>query len=175
MKKPLSLVFLFLILLKIGGFVAILSVQREIVRESVIQEIAQNTITKELICIVATVQNASKIEWEEANKEFWFEGKLYDVVKIETKNGQRHYYCLADDAETDIVTTIKNLVQNGQEPLSQTMKGIIGWIFQQIISPEIVQLRFENYSAVIKTQSGFKHGYYIFDYLFKVIKPPQKS
>jgi hypothetical protein len=171
MKKLLSAIFIFLVLLKAGGFMAILSVQREIVRENMIEQIAQNCTTQNLTCIV----DNKKIEWEETDKEFWYENKLYDVVKIETKNGLTHYYCLADNDETEIVSTIKNLVQSGHEPLSQTMKGIIGWIFQQIIMPEPIQPRFENYCLLTLTTSCFIHSRYFFENRFKIIKPPQKS
>ena len=168
MKKILSAIFLFLVLLKAGGFMAVLSVQREIARERMIQQIAQNKISQKLICIV----DNKKIEWEETSKEFWYDGKLYDVVKTEIINNQKHYYCLTDDDETDIVSTIKNLAQSGHEPLSQTMKGIIGWIFQSIILPEIYKPAFEYYNFYTVVNSLFLPSQYIFDGCYKTIKPP---
>jgi hypothetical protein len=173
MKQTLSVIFLFLILLKVGGFMAVLSVQREIARESVIEKMARNSSTTNLTCIVGTAQNVSKIDWEEADKEFWFEDKLYDVVKIEIKNGQIYYYCLADNDETDIVTAIQQLTQTDNSPLSETTKGIIGWVFQQIIAPEVLYPRFENYYILSKVKLGFRYDYYVFDYFFKIIKPPK--
>ena len=71
MKKWFSALFLLLVLLKIGGFVAILSIQRELIREKVIRKIARHLENEELVCIVGTSQNLANMEWEKEGKEFW--------------------------------------------------------------------------------------------------------
>jgi hypothetical protein len=171
MKKPLSVLLLFLVLLKIGGFVAILSVEREIVREAMFLKLSKSQIVSDLHCII----DNKNITWEEADREFWLDGKMYDIVKIEIKNGVKTYLCLADDSETDLAMVIQQLTQTDNSPLSETTKGIISWIFQQIIAPETSYPRFGNFCISSKIKMNFRYDYYAFDYFFKIIKPPKTS
>jgi hypothetical protein len=59
-----------------------------------------------LVCIVANAQNSPKIDWEKPQKEFSFEGHLYDVVSVEVHNGEQYYYCFDDQAEAQLVRKI---------------------------------------------------------------------
>ncbi len=171
MKKMLSFVLLFLILLKIGGLVAVLSVEREIVREKMFKNIDKNIFATNLTCISAN----QKIEWEETDKEFWYEDKLYDVVKMEIKNGQTYYYCIADVAETDIVTTIKNLIENNQKPLGKALTGFVSWVLDSVFLLNKTVPTFQPVWAIIEQlQNSFEQAYQ-FDYYSKTIKPPMMS
>lgn len=41
------------------------------------------------------------LEWE-GDDEFEWRGNMYDVVEVEIHNGQIHYWCWLDDAETEV-------------------------------------------------------------------------
>ena len=110
--------------------------------------------------------------WEEKEQEFWYNNKLYDVVRIKIINNQKHYYCLADDDETELVAVVENLIQNQDSPLSQTTKAVISWFFQSIILPEINIPTFERYGFYTVINSFFFYSNYIFDGWYKTIKPP---
>jgi hypothetical protein len=168
MKKTLTLFLFSILLLKIGGLVAFLSVERELMREAMFEKINKSQNNNNLTCII----DNKNIDWEEQNKEFWHEGKLYDVVNIEIQNGQKYYYCIADDDETELATVIKNLIGTNDSPLSQTTKNIIGWFFQFVIVPEIGQPVFQNYHFSNPTNSFCLPSRYIFEDWFRAIKPP---
>jgi hypothetical protein len=56
---------------------------------------------------------AKDLHWEEADKEFWLHGELYDVVKISIENSQRIIYCINDSKEKQIVEQqLKQTSQN---------------------------------------------------------------
>ncbi len=168
MKKILAISLFLILLLKIGGLVAFLSIERELVREAMILKIVNYQNVNNLTCII----DNKKMAWEEKEQEFWYNNKLYDVVKIEILNNQKHYYCLADDDETELVAVIKNLIQNQDSPLSKTTKNIISWFFQTLILPKIDELLFGYHRFGGTLKSFFLHSHYIFDGCYKTIKPP---
>ncbi len=171
MKKLLSFILLFLILLKIGGLVAVLSVEREMIREKMFENIGKKLNNSNLSCFVAN----STLEWEEAEQELWYNGKLYDVVKIEVRNGQTHYFCLADDAETDIVTTIKNLLTYNQKPLGKALSGFVSWVLDSVFLFNQTELHCQPVWSIFEQSQNSSGHSYQFSYYFKTIKPPMMS
>ncbi len=176
MKKLFSYVFLSIILLKIGGFIAILSIEREIIRKQVIQEISNNSFVEKMTCIIGSQQNLAKIVWERDNKEFWFDGKLYDVVKTEFKNGLVNYYCISDEVEQKLCANIQYFAQShsANSPLNEASKDILILIFQQIILPIYSFPSFENIIFFIsKAEFLPLLSLYISTYFPKIVAPPQ--
>ena len=74
LKALLSLILFSALLLKMGGFYAILSYERYEIRENVEHKIIKSLKKSELICIIANAENLSKIVWERPQKEFGFNG-----------------------------------------------------------------------------------------------------
>lgn len=46
-------------------------------------------------------------DWEDA-EEFFFQGSMYDVVKVVRQNGMKYYYCIKDQKENYILPLKKN-------------------------------------------------------------------
>jgi hypothetical protein len=44
-----------------------------------------------------------EMQWEEVGKEFWYAGKLYDVVKTSVRRGKQYLHCVDDTKEKAIV------------------------------------------------------------------------
>lgn len=173
MKKWLPGLFLVLVLLKIGGFVAILSIQRELIREKVIRKIAHHLENEELVCIVGTSQNLANIEWEKEGKEFWFNDNLYDVVRTETKNGLVHYYCLSDNEESRLAVHIQALSQFDSSSMNGVIKGILNLIFQQVIPANDFQYHFKSSSFFTLDLPIHSVSAYHFLYFSKLLQPPK--
>jgi hypothetical protein len=70
--------------------------QREKVKEAILSTISENKLVK-----IDAAQ--SGIHWVESNREFTFDGMLYDVVKQVTVNGKSLLYCISDKVEKDII------------------------------------------------------------------------
>ncbi|WP_435355126.1 hypothetical protein [Emticicia sp. SJ17W-69] len=176
MKKLFSFLLLSIILLKIGGFVAILGIERALIREEMIENISHHIISDKLTCIIGNEQNLTKIEWERDGEEFWFEGELFDVVKTENNNGIISYFCISDKEEASLCAKIEYLSQSLHEnsPLNTASKDIIILIFQQIILPTYTLLNFENTIICLeKTKFPAILNLYFSSYISQILVPPQ--
>ena len=177
MKTLLSLTLLFALLLKMGGFYAILSFEREEIREKVEQKIIKSLSKSELICIVADDYNSSKIEWERPEKEFRFEGNLYDVVYAENALGITHYYCLSDEDETKLEAKIDKLLEKETKhlPFGSHSKSMLNFLLEPLTIHQNSTFYFnhfiEKYSSVFSNLSIF----YPSDFVSKLKQPPQFS
>jgi hypothetical protein len=100
-----------------GGYFTYLSIEREIVRERIEQQIIHHLPTSALVCIVGNPENLAQMTWERENKEFRFQGELYDVVSIDIKNGVTHYFCIDDKEETALSSKIDALLDQESQHL----------------------------------------------------------
>lgn len=174
MKKTLVIFFLFLTFLKIGGFVAILGITREIIRKQVFQKIKDKVVVADTKCIVGTTENLKKIIWEKENKEFWFDGELYDLIRIEDKHGVKHYFCLSDKNEKQIIATMDNLIiGNNHSPINQTSKDILVLIFQPAIIITYLTASFKVTVSDIFTKFPPILSFYNSPYSLKSSPPPK--
>ena len=138
MKKVISIIFLSLLVLKLGAYFAFLSIEQEIIREEMTEKVASTLSNSELVQLKFSKENLEKIEWERAEKEFWFQGKMYDIVRSETKNGEQIFYCLSDEKETEIEAQIEKLGDDftNNSPSRSTNFQLLNLLFQQFILPQ---------------------------------------
>ena len=177
MKLFSSLVLFFAFLLKMGGFYAILSIERHEIREKVEQKIIKSLKKSELICIVANSENSSKITWERPQKEFRFEGNLYDVAFVEVELGITYYYCLNDTDETKLTLKIDKLLENQTEhlPSGDSAKLILHLLSEPLITYHYPVFYFTFFSK--KTTSIFPNLsiFYRLNFLPTLKNPPEIS
>jgi hypothetical protein len=62
--------------------------------------------------VIVAEDNAAAIKWEEAGKEFYLNGNMYDVAKIKMVNGKTHLYCFNDKNEAEILVKKNNSLNN---------------------------------------------------------------
>ena len=174
MKFIVSITLLSIFLLKIGGYYTYLNFERQEIREEMEQKML-NTIPKSsLTCIVANPENLTKIEWERADKEFSFEGNLYDIVSIEVVSGVTHYYCLNDQAETQLENKIAQFLdsQNESIPLNGNAKLLLHSLLEPLTAHKTPAFfftpSFSNTSSVFP-QIVLNHA---FEYVSKLKRPP---
>ena len=173
MKKWFSALFLLLVFLKIGGFIAILSIERELIREDVIRKIARHLDDEELVCIVGTPLNLAAIEWEKEGKEFWFNEHLYDVVRTETKKGLIHYYCFSDDEESIVAAHIGALSSADPFSANGVIKGILIFVFQPVVLVNEFQYEFNNFFSFPFKPTVHPVSSYHFLYFSQLLEPPK--
>ena len=65
--------------------------------------------------VIVAEDVADKIEWEEKNKEFSLEGTLYDVARIEKKEGKTFLYCINDKKEKQLLDNIVKAVNKNHD------------------------------------------------------------
>jgi hypothetical protein len=175
MKTFLSLTLLVILLLKVGGFYAILSYERHEIREKVEQKLLNSLEKSALICIVENAENFPKIIWERSAKEFEFEDNLYDIAYVETISGINYYYCLSDKDETRLEVKIDKLLENQSKklPFGNQSKLVLHFLSEPIITYNKPTFNFNYF--VNKTFSVFPN-LVIFctsDFVSKLKQPPQ--
>lgn len=172
-----SVILFFALLLKMGGFYAILSHERYEIREKIEHEITKSLKKSELICIIANAENLSKISWERPTKEFKFEDNLYDVVYTEKVYGITYYYCLSDKDETIIEAKINELFENQTKnsPFENNAKLILYLMAQPLIAHQNPSFCFNYFSS--KKSSIFSNliAFFTSNLVSKLKQPPQLS
>lgn len=174
-KTLLSLILFFALLLKLGGYYAILNYERHEIREKVEHKIIKSLKKSELICIIANAENLPKIEWERPAKEFKFEDNLYDVAYVEKVSGIIYYYCLSDKDESKLEAKINTLLENQTKnsPLGGNSKLIQYLIAQPLISHQNPSFYFNCFFS--KKSSIFPNltNFFTSNFVSKLKQPPQ--
>jgi hypothetical protein len=129
LKKIIALFFLCVFLFtSLGYFVAFKFSQLEIKAE-MHSRIMTETPVSRLVCVIVPAEKLNTICWTE-DREFSFEGKMYDLVKKEKyADGSVHFYCLNDSKEDELLNKLdENLASQldaGKNTNSKTGKLIL--------------------------------------------------
>ncbi len=160
-----------------GGFYAILSYERHEIREKVERKLLNSIEKSELICIVDNAENLSRIEWKRPNKEFTFEGNLYDIAYVETISGINYYYCLSDKDEMKLEAKIDKLLENQSEklPFGNHSKLIISFLSEPLITHQNPVFYFNHFVDKKPSISPNLAFFYPADFVSKLKQPPQFS
>ncbi len=160
-----------------GGFYAILSFEHEEIREKVEQKLIKSLNKSELVCVVDNDKNFPKIEWERPEKEFRFEGNLYDVVYKEKAFEVTYYYCLSDKDETILEAKIDKLLENETKhlPLGSQSKSMLNFLSEPSTIHQNPTFYFNYF--IDKKSSIFPNlsVFYPTDFVSKLKQPPQFS
>jgi hypothetical protein len=103
MRKSLSIIFSFIFLFNIGGYYLCYRLMQFGIREGIEQQIKNGLKTEELSLVVTSINNESGISWIEKNKEFSYQGEMYDIVKTKIQGQSRYYYCINDHKEKQLI------------------------------------------------------------------------
>jgi hypothetical protein len=66
---------------------------------------------EQVTLITITQKKSDRLTWIEKNKEFRYENNMYDVIKIKRRNDTTFYYCFNDTRERNLISYLKELVQ----------------------------------------------------------------
>ena len=89
-----------------------------------IQELLHKTLPEDELTIIDFTGNKEKIYWEEEGKEFFFEGKMYDLVKMKNDNGQIIFYCINDKQEEELINNNSTIIKNNSFQNKKTKNNI---------------------------------------------------
>jgi len=103
MRKYISLILLIIILFVSNGYHLYFRYLQNNIKQEVKHEIRKGLSENELTLIVVTSENEKQISWIEQNKEFRYNGSMYDVVKSQTKANKTYYYCINDKKEEKLI------------------------------------------------------------------------
>ena len=139
MKRTTSILLLLLFAYNIAGLYVTFKVLQMEAKEEAVRQIAANLPEEDLDVIVidssALNDGSSKIIWKEEGKEFRFEDKLYDVVRIKYSNGKAHLICLNDVNEENIIQNFSNFIHkktDNNNKWNNLLSKIPSYYFQEI-------------------------------------------
>ena len=170
MKKLTAIsVFLLLVFSQIGYFLYY-SIQlhqiKKAAQKELIASLPENSFTK--ICLE---ENTTAIKWEEENKEFSLNGKMYDVATIKIENGNTILYCLSDNKEDQVLDNLSSSVRARNENNSNTKHQFV--IKFHLADFTITKIDYKNgYSSVNVSEKHFDVEPGIVSSFKKIITPP---
>lgn len=173
MKIIVSFVFLSLLFMKIGGYFVFLTVQQNIFREEAKERILKLMPSDKITQFCFTEKQFTEIEWKESDKEFYFNGTLYDVVNTKVEGKNRKIYCISDEKETEIYAEILQMskVQKDELPVKTNLISFLNLLILKYTVPQI--LCFEGNSTVNVEKPDFAK--FVPHYLsipFSIVIPP---
>lgn len=136
--RILFLSILAVCLLNVAGYFPVFKLKQWLIHHRVEALIEHTFSDKHLHQISITSENQHELKWEREGKEFWYKGKLYDIVRSEKKDGVIHYYCIDDTAEThlhhQLVESIKKQT-NGTDSESTSINDFFKKILKVYFQP----------------------------------------
>ena len=114
MKKALASSLLLILFTSQVGYYFIYTIHQHILKEEMERELLAHIPDSSLEVIIAE-HVADKIVWEEKNKEFSLDGILYDVARIEKKEGKTFLYCINDKKEKQLLDNLVKAVNKNHD------------------------------------------------------------
>jgi hypothetical protein len=103
MKKYISLILLITILFVSNGYYLYFKHLQHKIKEEIKHEIKNKLSDNELSVVIISSENKKQISWKEKDKEFSYNGEMYDIVKTKTLNNKTYYYCIKDTKEKNLI------------------------------------------------------------------------
>lgn len=119
-------------LFNIGGYYLWFSYVKNNIQKEIRREIRQGLSEKDLTLISMPVNDESGICWIKPGKEFTFNGKMYDVVKITINNNRKFYYCIDDVKEKNLIAGFSKIPESNQK----ARKLLASFHYVYVIQPE---------------------------------------
>lgn len=110
MRKIVSLFLLIIFVFNtMGYFIAFKTMQYEI-KEEIAEKIQQGIAPSKLTAISFQKSNLQAIEWFDDGKEIKYNNEFYDVVNSDETNNSITFYCINDDEENELYTTLEDQI-----------------------------------------------------------------
>ena len=140
MKKIVSIIFLSLLVMKIGGYFAFLTVQQHILREEAKERILHNIPSHKQIKLIFSDKQFETIDWKETDKEFYLNGILFDVVNTKMEGNRHVFYCISDEKETEIYAKILQMsnVTQHETPIKNNLISFLNLLTLKYVIPQIL-------------------------------------
>ena len=116
---------------QIGYYLIILQARQE--HKAYIKKLLHQNISENLLTAIDYTANKQVIYWEEEGEEFFFNGEIYDLVKIKNVAGKLYLYCINDEKENELIDQYNGSVKNN----SSTEKNIKS-TFDNSFSPYLI-------------------------------------
>jgi len=148
-KKYFSAALLLFFLFNIGGYYFWFKIEQYQMQKNLKNEIRKGLRDEELSLII------------KPNKEFIYQGEMYDVVRIKVRGDEIHYYCINDQKEKQLIATFNKNHDSKNELEKKIKNSSIAKYF-----PQQSSFTMEEFS------SSFAYGIIEINYKLGSISPP---
>ena len=104
MRKPVSILLVFIFLFNIGGYYLWFAVLQKNIKESVEKLIIKGLKEEALSIVTVPAKGETGIIWIKPGKEFRYRGEMYDVVYSTIKGQDKLYFCINDNKEKQLIS-----------------------------------------------------------------------
>ncbi|MBA3683327.1 MAG: hypothetical protein H0W73_19500 [Bacteroidetes bacterium] len=176
MKKTFSIILLTIFLFNLCGYLIFFKAAQFKVRKEIKALLKKKVPEKDLHIISFSLKNIKNIEWEKKDKEFRYNGTMYDVVKWRKDKDSIFYYCINDHQETQLFAHLDELINkqidNEKSPNGRAAKNLLKKfsVFKYISA--------ENFAFVTTHNSetgSFIYSIYCFPVVMEIPTPPPNS
>lgn len=135
MKRLFSIVTLSLLLLNFAGFYIYFVVRLKNIHSEA--NMALKNLPKEKLAVI----KLSHTEWQKIkdNDEIEWQGKMYDIALAEASFSSVLVYALHDEAEDDLLSFIKKVVDNAQRDDQQVPSTVSSFFSLEFMQPMVCQ------------------------------------
>ena len=110
--------------------------------------------------IIVAENFGDKIRWEEKGKEFLLNDELYDVARVELKDGKRYLYCINDKKEKELLDNLVKAVNKNHDTkrARNNIKPVLTDLFftTTLESPKVFSDSFTYNMVNVSIVSSFK-------------------
>ncbi len=138
LKQLNGILFLLCILVPIMGTYAWLHYQREQIHEEVKQQILSGIDREELVVFKFSLADSKLLDWKE-DREFAYQGQMYDVVESRIMADSIQYWCWWDQKESQIEKQIEECTARlfHQNPQQQHQQEKLHDFYKNLYHPVI--------------------------------------
>lgn len=107
-----------------AGYVFFYSIQLFGVKADVREKLS-GRLPEDSFISISLEDNKASIRWEEPGKEFSLHGEMFDVAKIEKKNGKIILYCLNDKKEEQVLADLSRTLKTSTDDALGGKQGVV--------------------------------------------------
>ena len=166
LRKTLSISLILLLFMSQAGYYLYYTFQLQAARSEIKEQLESGIQQTSLELII---QEDNDLTWQEDGKEFYINGRLYDVARKEIQNGRTLLYCLPDINEQDLVQDLSSFLKAGTESNNDgkathyTLKFqlndyILHAVEKNIFSTDVLLKVFPSYSKAISSMPSEVEG-----------------
>jgi hypothetical protein len=136
-KRTFAFILLTCLFFTVLGYHFVFRLQLAKARTEMKKAILNGTREKDVIQFAFNKETAGKLEWENA-EEFYFNGRMFDIVEQYSRNGCLFIRCIPDDLETAVVAEYlkTNRDRSNDKPLTCLIKlATAPFICPQLTAP----------------------------------------
>jgi hypothetical protein len=172
LKKLASISLLVCLLFNLAGYQLIFHFQRQLVRTEMenILKAHSDRINTERFIFSSGSEAAGKINWEN-DREFCFNGKMYDLVERQNMGDKIIIVCVNDRKETDLFSKLDDNVRENERSnkvINDLLQFMQTWFHENGSGPLFLEMATE-------PKAGFNMGELSFRAKDILTPPPQRS